>query len=141
MKSSLVAAAFASALGLGIAAAPAPAHDPKKHILIKRVAPDGKPMRLERVHAAKLLTDCRKSDRAESNVKTGDGKEKHRTFVVICTKDGAANTPETRRKLADALERARNELGEHEGITPERRAGAAAALDREIARLRGEGRD
>ena len=137
MNSILVAGLIAAGL-----AAPALAYDaPSKHVVIKRIGPDGKPITLEGADAAQLLSDCRNQNRDGSNVTTGEGKDKRRVSVVICSKDGTANTPETRRKLADALERVRVELGSHEDMTPGSRAEAAAALDREIARLRGQARD
>ena len=129
--------AASAALAAMTAIAPASAHEPerKSNIIIKRIGEDGKPIRLEHGRVAEMLAHCRGKEKAESDVTSGEGKEKFRTRVVIC---GKGDSAENRAKLAEALEKARAELSAHEGMSPERRAEAAAALDREIARLRAQ---
>lgn len=130
----IAAAGLAAALGF---AAPAAAGEErvKKDVVIKRIGPDGKEMRVDGEHARAMLAQCRDGQKAESDVSSGDGKEKFRTRIVICSKDGAAS-PETRAKLVEALEKARSGLAGESGLSAERRAEAEAALDREIARLK-----
>lgn len=130
-------AAIAGALLALSFSAPALAHDPgpKKEIVIKRIGPDGKEVRVHPAEFSRLTMKC-DGDKAESDVTAGEGKEKFRTRVVVCTRDGKPGSLETRRKLAEALERARNDLGTR--MPAERRAEAIAALEREIARLRAD---
>ena len=137
---SLVATLTASGLVLsapGFAQEKAVEEKAIRDVIIKRITADGRPLRLEGKDAAELLTRCQ-GQKAESDVEAGEGKEKLRTRIVICSNDKNANSPERNAKLAEALERARGELGRQEEMSPERRAEFQAAIDREIARLRSQ---
>lgn len=124
--------------GLG-SAAMAQETEQKSNIIIKRFGADGKPVRAEGDHAiAMRAMECAGNQKAESDVASGEGDQKFRTRVVICSKDGSPASAEQRAKLADALEKAKSQLGAHREMSAERLAEAAAALDREIARLRAQ---
>jgi beta-lactamase regulating signal transducer with metallopeptidase domain len=112
--------------------------DPKasREIMIKRFGKDGKPVVMSREELADLRAKCGFDERSESNVTSGDGKEQHRTRVVICGDGKNADSPERREQLAKALERARGDIGDRSGLSEKARAQSLEALDREIARLR-----
>jgi bla regulator protein blaR1 len=93
----------------------------------------------ERELAARLK-DCPEAQRLTSDVASGEGKEKQRTRIVLCTKDGKAPTPEMREKLVAALEKARTEIGSESRLTEQGRQQALEALRREIERVRTEGK-
>jgi hypothetical protein len=75
--------------------------------------------------------DCQGANRSEVN----EGSDSNRTRVIVCTRgrDGAGNPAQQ----AEALQRARARLAEDNQIPAEQRQRVLAALDREIARLRG----
>lgn len=75
--------------------------------------------------------DCPNANRSEVN----EGNDTNRTRVIVCTRnnDGAANPA----RQAEALQRARARLAEDNQIPAEQRQRVLAAIDREIARLRG----
>jgi hypothetical protein len=75
------------------------------------------------------LPDCEPSQRTEVN--EGEGDE--RTRVVLCT--GGDATPAQR---AERLQRARDRIAQNEELSEVQRARVTAAIDREIARLRGQ---
>jgi beta-lactamase regulating signal transducer with metallopeptidase domain len=143
---SLGGAAILGALlvgGLGLSA-PGVAQDKKdevvENIIIKRMGKDGKdPVIINGERLSELRSRCEGGDKAESDVTSGDEKEKFRTRVVICSKDGKASTAETRERLVKALEKARAGLGEHDSLSAKGRAQASEALEREIARIRSQG--
>lgn len=143
---SLGGAAILGALlvgGLGLSA-PGVAQDKKdevvENIIIKRMGKDGKdPVIINGERLSELRSRCEGGAKAESDVTSGDEKEKFRTRVVICSKDGKASTAETRERLVKALEKARAGLGEHDSLSAKGRAQASEALEREIARIRSQG--
>ena len=75
--------------------------------------------------------DCQGANRSEVN----EGNDNNRTRVIVCTRsnNGAANPAQQ----AEALQRARARLAENNEIPAEQRQRVLAAIDREIARLRG----
>jgi beta-lactamase regulating signal transducer with metallopeptidase domain len=75
--------------------------------------------------------DCQGANRSEVN----EGSDSNRTRVIVCTRgrDGAGNPAQQ----AEALQRARARLAEDNQIPAEQRQRVLAAIDREIARLRG----
>ncbi len=75
------------------------------------------------------IPDCDDGERTE--VDEAEGNE--RTRVVLCT--GGNATPAER---ADRLQRARERLAGNDDLSEEQRARVTAAIDREIARLRGQ---
>lgn len=87
---------------------------------------------------AMKLKDCPEAQRLTSDVASGEGNEKQRTRIVLCTKDGKAPTPETREKLIAALERARTKVGSETRLTDQGRQQTLEALRREIDRIRTE---
>lgn len=128
-------------LGLG---APSFAQEPaksEKKIIAKKVDKDGKVTVLEGADAANLVRNCPEASKLTSDVTAGDDKQKHRTRVTICSKDGKVPTPEMREKLAAALEKAMSETGGLTGLSPERRGEALQALQREMDRVRSEAKD
>jgi bla regulator protein blaR1 len=76
-----------------------------------------------------VLPDCSPSERTEVN----EGTDDQRTRVVLCSR--GAGTPAER---AERLQRARDRLAGDDDLSAEQRARVTAALDREIARLRGQ---
>ena len=76
--------------------------------------------------------DCQDANRSEVN----EGTDNNRTRVIVCTRgaDGARNPAQQ----AEALQRARSRLAEDDQIPAEQRQRVLAAIDREIARLRGQ---
>ncbi len=79
-------------------------------------------------------------NQGESDVASGEGEDKFRTRVIICGGDKHANNAATREALAKALDKARGRIGEHEALSEKGRSQAIEALEREIARLRSQGR-
>ena len=75
--------------------------------------------------------DCQNANRSEDN----EGNDNNRTRVIVCTRsaNGAGNPSQQ----AEALQRARARLAEDNQIPAEQRQRVLAAIDREIARLRG----
>ncbi len=75
--------------------------------------------------------DCQGATRSEIN----EGSDDNRTRVIVCThgNDGARNPAQQ----VEALQRARARLAEDDQIPAEQRQRVLAAIDREIARLRG----
>lgn len=75
--------------------------------------------------------DCQNANRSEVN----EGDDHNRTRVIVCTRggDGARNPAQQ----AEALQRARARVAEDNQIPAEQRQHVLAAIDREIARLRG----
>ena len=79
----------------------------------------------DRIH----VPDCDDGERTEVN--EGEGNE--RTRVVLCT--GGNATPAQR---AERLQRARDRIAQNDELSEAQRARVTAAIDREIARLRGQ---
>lgn len=75
--------------------------------------------------------DCHGANRSEVN----EGNDNNRTRVIVCTRsnNGEANPG----RQAEALQRARERLAGDNEIPTEQRQRVLAAIDREIARLRG----
>lgn len=75
--------------------------------------------------------DCQGANRSEVN----EGNDNNRTRVIVCTRtrNGDANPGQQ----AEALQRARDRLANNGEIPSEQRQRVLAAIDREIARLRG----
>jgi len=90
-------------------------------------------MRVFRMHhgggEAMALGDCEGGDRAEADEGEGDG----RTHVIVCSRGGGTPAERTQR-----LERIRDRLAADTELSAEQRARVAAALAREIARVRGQ---
>lgn len=76
-----------------------------------------------------VVPQCDPADRTEVN----EGTDTDRTRVVLCTRGGA--TPAQR---ADRLQSARDRIAGNDELSQEHRNRITAALDREIARLRGQ---
>ena len=76
-----------------------------------------------------VLPDCEPSQRTEVN----EGTDTERTRLVLCTRGSA--TPAQR---ADRLQRARDRIAQDSELSEAQRTRVTAALDREIARLRGQ---
>lgn len=76
--------------------------------------------------------DCQGANRSEVN----EGNDNNRTRVIVCTRtrNGEVNPGQQ----AEALQRARTRLAENNEIPSEQRQRVLAAIDREIARLRGQ---
>jgi hypothetical protein len=108
-----------------------------RNVIIKRAGKDGKPIILEGRELSELREKCSGTERAESNVSSGDQKNKFVTRIVICGDKGETSA-QTRAKLIEALERARADLGERDEMGAAHRAEAMAALEREIARIRSQ---
>ena len=130
--------------GLGLSA-PGFAQEQQKeetashNVIIKRVGKGGHGKAVDGKSLAELMATCGSGNKEEADVRSGEGKEKFRTRVIICD-DKHADSAERREKLAEALEKARAALSEHESLSEKGRAQAAEALEREIARLRSQGR-
>jgi hypothetical protein len=107
-----------------------------RNVIVKRTR-DGKPIILDGRELAELKAKCEGAQKVESDVSSGDDKNKFRTRVVICGNKGEQSA-ELNEKLVAALEKARNEMGDHREMSSERRAQAIEALEREIARLRSQ---
>jgi len=75
--------------------------------------------------------DCQNANRSEVN----EGTDNNRTRVIVCTRNanGAGNPAQQ----AEALQRARARVADDNQIPAEQRQRVLAAIDREIARLRG----
>ena len=78
------------------------------------------------------MHDCQDANRSE----VSEGSDNNRTRVIVCTRgrDGARNPAQQ----AEALQRARARLAEDNDIPAEQRQRVLGAIDREIARLRGQ---
>ena len=111
-----------------------------QEVIIKRVGKDGKDVIINGKTLDELRAKCASGNREESDVTSGDEKNKLRTRVIICSDDKHADSAERREKLAEALDKARARLSNHESLSEKGRAQAAEALEREIARLRSQGR-
>jgi beta-lactamase regulating signal transducer with metallopeptidase domain len=96
------------------------------HRFVMRHGPGGHGPGME--HMA--MSDCDQGQR--SDVSTGEGNE--RTRVVLCTRGDSA-TPAQR---AERLQGVRDRLARDEELSEAQRTRVTAALDREIARLRGQ---
>lgn len=131
--------------GLGLSA-PGFAQEQEKEdkvirdVIIKRVGKDGKGVIINGKSLDELKASCGSGHREEADVSSGDEKNKFRTHVIICGDGKHANSAEMREKLAKALEKARAGLSEHEALSEKGRSQAAEALEREIARLRSQGK-
>jgi beta-lactamase regulating signal transducer with metallopeptidase domain len=112
----------------------------EKKVMVKKIDKDGKVTVLEGKDFAHAVGNCPSANQATSDVTSGDEKQKHRTRIVICSKDGSTPTPEMREKLVAALETAMNETKGFTNMTPERRAQALEALQREMDRIRAQGK-
>jgi len=119
------------------------AHDPavkeERHVIVKRIGKDGKTVTVidgKDIEEIKALAHKCEGQSAHSDVESGDDTGKMRTRVIICNKDGGVDTAALNGRVAEALEKARRELGDNEKLTEEQRQKAVAAIDREIARLR-----
>jgi hypothetical protein len=105
-------------------------------VIVRRTS-DGKPIILEGRELAELGAKCDGAQKVESDVSTGDDKNKYRARVIICG-DKGEQSAELNEKLVKALEKARKDMGDHEQMSAEARARAIEALEREIARLRAQ---
>ena len=76
--------------------------------------------------------DCQNANRSEVN----EGDDSNRTRIIVCTRNanGAGGNPAQK---AEALRRARERLAGDSEIPADQRQRVLAAIDREIARLRG----
>jgi len=107
-------------------------------VIIKRADRNGDRIRIDGKELSELTAKCASDDKQEADVRSGEGKEKFRTRIIICG-DGKADSAANRAKLAEALEKARTRLGEEDALSEKGKAQAIEALDREIARLRSGG--
>ena len=129
--------------GLGLSAPGFAQEAPRadKKTIVKKLDKDGKVTVLEGADVGQLVRNCPDAEKVASEVTSGDEGQKHRTRVVICNKDGKAPTPEMRERLVAALEKAMSESGGITEMSPERRQQAMEALQREIDRVRSEGKN
>ncbi len=74
--------------------------------------------------------DCEGARRSEVN----EGSDTNRTRVIVCSRGGERSNAQQ----AEALQRARSRLAGDSDIPAEQRQRVLAAIDREIARLRGQ---
>jgi len=109
-------------------------------VIIKRVGKDGKGVTFNGKSLDELMAKCAAGRKEESDVTSGEGKEKFRTRVIICSDDKTVDTAENREKLAKALDQARDRIGQHEVLSEKGRSQAIEALEREVARLRSQGK-
>ena len=107
-----------------------------RNVIVRRTS-DGKPVILEGRDLAEFTAKCNGAEKVESDVRSGDDKNKFRTRIVICG-DKGQQSAELNQKLVAALEKARKEMGDHEQMSSTQRAQAIEALEREIARLRAQ---
>ena len=107
-----------------------------RNVIIRR-STDGKPVILEGRELAEFTAKCDGAEKVESDVSSGDDKNKFRTRIVICG-DKGQQSAELNEKLVKALEKARKEMGDHEEMSTQARARAIEALEREIARLKSQ---
>jgi len=77
-----------------------------------------------------VIPDCTGGDRDEVN----EGTDNNRTRIVLCTR-GAEATPAAR---ADRLAHVRERIAGDDELSAEQKARVLAAIDRQIARLRGQ---
>ena len=75
------------------------------------------------------MADCEGGDGAEVN----EGSGNVRSRVIVCARGGGSPA-----ERAARLQQVRDRMAEHEGLSAEQRARVAAAIDREIARLRAQ---
>jgi hypothetical protein len=75
-------------------------------------------------------SDCGEGQRTDVN----EGDDHERTRVILCSRGGSA-TPAER---AERLRQVRDRLAGDSDLSAEQKARVTAALDREIARLRGQ---
>ena len=108
--------------------------------VIERVVKDGTGKPVDGKRLAELLVKCQSEIKGDGDVTSGEGENKSRTRVIICGGDKHTNNAATREALATALDKARGRIGEHETLSEKGRAQATEALEREIARLRSQGR-
>ena len=111
-----------------------------RNIIIKRMGKGEGDIVIDGKRLSELRANCDTGNKQEADVTSGEGKDKSRTRVILCSKDGRAPSPELRERLVKALEKARSELGQSEHLSEKGRAQAVEALDREIARRRSEGK-
>ena len=132
----IVAGTFGTGLCLAAPTLAQEAAEPKseRRIFIREIGKDGK--RELPGEIKELVGNCPEAQRLESDVRTGDAKNEHRTRIIVCSKNGQAASPETREKLLAALERAQSDVGSSGDLTPERRAKVVEALRQEIERVR-----
>ena len=77
------------------------------------------------------MHDCQDAQRSEIN----EGSDRERTRIVVCTRGGGERNAA---QQTEALQRARARLAENNEIPAEQRQRVLGAIDREIARLRGQ---
>ncbi len=139
-----VGIAVAAALGLGLAV-PALAQErgaeerEHRNIMIKRLGTGERDIVIDGKRLSELRAKCESGNKEEADVRSGEGKDSFRTRVIICGDGKLSDSAELRRKVAHALERARAGL-RHEELSDDARARAIEALEREIARLRAQGK-
>jgi bla regulator protein blaR1 len=139
--SAAIATLFAAGLGLSapVAAQDEPGERVKERKVIIHEVGKGGSGPIREGELAERLKDCPEAQRLMSDVTSGEGPEKQRTRVVLCSKDGKAATPEMRERLVAALEKARSEVGSAGRLSPQGRTQALEALQREIERIRSQG--
>lgn len=108
-----------------------------RNVIIKRLDKDGRPLPADRRELTEIRAKCAAGNKAESDVSSGDGKNRFVTHIVVCGDKGATSA-ETREKLVKALEKAHAELKSEEELSAGHRAEALAALEREIARVKAQ---
>jgi beta-lactamase regulating signal transducer with metallopeptidase domain len=94
----------------------------------------GEPLKTSEVEVREFPREC-KGQRAETDVGT-NGPQQDRIKVFICDEDGRATPAEMNAKLADALEKARDDV-EKGGLKPADKEAMLGRMAEEIARLRG----
>lgn len=97
--------------------------DARRHRIIERGGPGAHMMMV-------TPEGCGDAQRTEVN----EGTENDRTRVIVCSRGGERSAAQR----AEALQRARTRLAGNDDVPAEQRQRVLAAIDREIARLRGQ---
>lgn len=86
-------------------------------------------------HPISTVVVPRDCERAGNRSEVNEGDANNRTRVIICTRGGGERS---NAEHAEALQRTRARLAENNDIPGDQRQRVLAAIDREIARLRGQ---
>ena len=111
---------------------------PTGKTIIRIVGKDGKETTLEAKELTRFAADCPDIVNVQERIAAGGAGKSEAPQVLICAKSGKAPSPEMRERLSAALERANAQGGPLSNLTPERRAQARAAFQRELDRMRTE---
>lgn len=108
----------------------------EKRVVVRTVNKDGRTI-VHRDGTNRVETSC-EGEKRESDISSGEGKDRRRTRIVICAKGDGASSAKLDQRMIDALEDARDKLAEAD-LDDAQRAEAMAAIDREIARFKAGG--